>query len=76
MEVKTRFGGLQLEDKEPDEVWNDIRDIVEKHCRKNVVKTQKPRGRTSPNGYQMKQWKSQINEERLEIKVTMTNIDD
>ena len=28
VEVKNRFNGLRLVDREPEELWNDIRDIV------------------------------------------------
>ena len=46
VDVRNRFGGLQLEDREPDELWNDIREIVKdtadkmlsKAKRKNVSK--------------------------------------
>ena len=44
MEVRTRFKGLDLIDRVPDELWNEVRDIVretgiktipmEKKCRK------------------------------------------
>ena len=29
MEVRNRFKGLDLIDREPDELWNDVRDIVQ-----------------------------------------------
>ena len=46
VDVKNMFGGLQLEDREPGEIWNDIREIVKdtadkmlsKAKRKNVSK--------------------------------------
>ena len=28
VELKNRFNGLQLADREPEELWSDIRDIV------------------------------------------------
>ena len=36
VEVKNRFNGLQLADREPEELWNDIRDIVKETADKRV----------------------------------------
>ena len=40
VEVKNRFNGLQLADREPEELWNDFRDIVKETAnkRKKVTK--------------------------------------
>ena len=38
VEVKNRFNGLQLADREPEELWNDIRDIVKERADKRVQK--------------------------------------
>ena len=46
VEVKNRFNGLQLADREPEEQWNDIRDIVKETADKSV-----PKGRKSRSGY-------------------------
>ena len=35
VEVKNRFNGLQLADREPEELWNDIRDIVKETADKS-----------------------------------------
>ena len=47
MEVRTRFKGLDLIDRVPDELWTEVRDIVqeteiktipmEKKCKKNKI---------------------------------------
>ena len=47
VEVRNRFKGLDLLDRVPDELWNEIRDIVqetgiktiskEKKCKKNIM---------------------------------------
>ena len=36
MEVRNRFKGLELIDKMPDELWNEVRDIVKKTGIKNI----------------------------------------
>ena len=42
VEVKNRFNGLQLADREPEELWNDIRGIVkETASRQKGAKSQK-----------------------------------
>ena len=41
VEVKNRFNGLQLADREPEELWNDIRDIVKGTADKRVPKTKR-----------------------------------
>ena len=41
VEVKNRFNGLQLADREPEELWNDIRDIVKETADKRVPKAKK-----------------------------------
>ena len=46
VEVKNRFNGLQLADREPEELWSDIRDIVKGTAGKRV-----PKGRKSQRGY-------------------------
>ena len=38
VEVKNRFNGLQLAGREPEELWNDIRDIVKETADKKVPK--------------------------------------
>ena len=38
VEVKNRFNGLQLVDREPEELWNDIRDTVKETADKRVPK--------------------------------------
>ena len=41
VEVKNRFNGLQLADREPEELWNDIRDIVKETADKMEPKAKK-----------------------------------
>ena len=41
VEVKNRFNGLQLADREPGELWNDIRDIVKETADKRVPKAKR-----------------------------------
>ena len=38
VDVKNMFGGLQLEDREPGELWNDIREIVKDTADKMLSK--------------------------------------
>ena len=43
-EAKNRFNGLQLADREPEELWSDIRDIVKETCSgQNGVKAKRKR---------------------------------
>ena len=41
VEVKNRFKGLQLADREPEELWSDIRDIVKETADKRVPKAKR-----------------------------------
>ena len=41
VEVKNMFNGLQLADREPEELWNDIRDIVKETADKRVPKAKR-----------------------------------
>ena len=41
VDVKNRFNGLQLADREPDELWSDIRDIVKETADKRVPKVKR-----------------------------------
>ena len=41
MEVRTRFKGLDLIDKVPEELWTEIRDIVQKAVIKTLPKKKK-----------------------------------
>ena len=41
VEVKNRFNRLQLADREPEELWNDIRDIVKETADKRVPKVKR-----------------------------------
>ena len=41
VEVKHRFSGLQLVDREPDELWNDIKEIVKDTADKKVPKAKR-----------------------------------
>ena len=72
MEVTITFSCRQrLSDSEPDELL--IRRIGLVNADQNVSKT---RGRKSQNGWQMKQLKSHLNDEKQEItKATRVNID-
>ena len=48
VEAKNRFNGLQLAGREPEELLNDISDIVKETADKGC---QKPKGRMSRSGY-------------------------
>ena len=41
VEVKNRFNGLQLAGREPEQLWNDIRDIVKETADKRVPKAKR-----------------------------------
>ena len=41
MEVRKRFKGLDLIDRVPDELWNEVRDIVQETVAKNIPKKKK-----------------------------------
>ena len=41
MEVRNRFKGLDLIDREPDELWMEVRDIVQETGIKNIPKKKK-----------------------------------
>ena len=41
VEVKNRFNGLRLAGREPEELWNDIRDIVKETADKKVPKAKR-----------------------------------
>ena len=41
VEVKNKFNGLQLADREPEELWSDIRDIVKETADKRVSKAKR-----------------------------------
>ena len=71
VEVKNRFNGLQLADREPEELWNDIPDIVKDTADKRV-----PKGRKSRSGYLTKRCKSQTNGEMCEAKEITKNTED
>ena len=41
MEVRNRFNGLALIDRVPDEIWTEVRDIVQDTGIKNIPKKKK-----------------------------------
>ena len=41
MEVRNRFKGLDLTDREPDELWTELHDIVQETGIKTIPKTKK-----------------------------------
>ena len=41
MEVRNRFKGLDLIDRVPDELWNEVRDIVQETGIKTILKKKK-----------------------------------
>ena len=41
MEVRNRFKGLDLTDRVPDELWNEVRDIVQETGIKTILKKKK-----------------------------------
>ena len=41
MEVRDRFKGLDLIDRVPDELWNEVRDIVQETGSKTIPKKKK-----------------------------------
>ena len=63
VEVKNRFNGLELADREPEELWSDIRDIVKGTADKRVPKVK---------GKKFKKWLSdeavKIANERRDVR--------
>ena len=63
VEVRNRFKGLDLIDRVPDELWNEVRDIVQEVVTKTILKKKK---------YKKAKWLSekalQIAEKRREVK--------
>ena len=57
MEVRNRFKGQELIDREPDELWMEVRDIVQETGIKTIPKKQK---------YRKAKW---LSEEALQIVV-------
>ena len=45
MEVRNRFKGLDLIDRVPDELWNEVRDVVQETGIKTVVKRREMKGK-------------------------------
>ena len=45
VEVKTRFKGLDLIDRVPDQLWNEVRDIVQETGIKTITKKKKQKGK-------------------------------
>ena len=41
VEVRNRFKGLDLMDRVPDELWNEVRDIVQESVIKTILKKKK-----------------------------------
>ena len=63
MEVRSRFKGLDLTDRMPEELWTEVRDIVQEAVIKTMLKKKK---------YKKAKWLSeealQIAEKRREVK--------
>ena len=57
MEVRNRFKGLDLTDRVPDELWTEVRDIVQETGSKTIPKKKK---------YKKAKW---LSEEALQIAV-------
>ena len=57
MEVRNRFKGLDLIDRVPDELWKEVRDIVQETGNKTIPKKKK---------YKKAKW---LSEEALQIAV-------
>ena len=57
VEVRNRFKGLDLIDRVPDELWNEVRDIVQETGSKTILKKKK---------YKKAKW---LSEETLQIAV-------
>ena len=62
MEVSNRFKGLDLTDREPDELWREVGDIVQETGIKNIPKKKK---------YRKAKW---LSEEALQITVKRTEV--
>ena len=58
MEVKNRFKGLDLIDRVPDELWNEVRDIVQETGIKSI-----------PMGKKKRKKAKRLSEEALQIAV-------
>ena len=63
VEVKYRFNGLQLADREQEELWNDIRDIVKETADKRVPKAKRKKVTKWLSGEAVK-----IADERREVR--------
>ena len=63
MEVRNRFKGLDLIDRVPDELWNEVRDIVQEAVIKTIAKKNKCK-----KGKWLSEEASQIVEKRIEAK--------
>ena len=73
MEVKNRFKGLDLIDRVPDELWTEVRDIVQEAGTKTIPKEKKCKKakRLSDEALQtpMKEEKQKAKEKRKDIPV-------
>ena len=63
MEVRNRFKGLDLIDRVPDELWTEVRDIVQETGIKNISKKTK---------WKKEKW---LSEEVLQIAVKKTEVE-
>ena len=73
MEVRNRFKGLDLIDRVPDELWSEVRDIVQEAVIKTIPKTKKCKKAKwlSEGALQIarKEEKLKANEERKDISI-------
>ena len=63
MEVRNRFKGLDLIDRVPDELWNEVRDIVQEAEIKTI-----PMEKKSKRAKWLSEEALQITEERRQVK--------
>ena len=63
MEVRNRFKGLDLIDRVPDELWNEVHDIVQETVIKTILKKNK-----CEKAKQLSEETLQIDEKRREAK--------
>ena len=63
MKVRNRFKGLDLIDRVPDELWNEVHDIVQEAGIKTI-----PKAKTCKKGKWLSEEALQIAEKRREVK--------
>ena len=71
MEVTNKFKGLDLIDRVPEELWKEVRDIVQEAV---IKTTSKKRNAKRQNGCLRRPYKELRKEEKLKVKEKMKDI--